>query len=212
MAYGRDGAALLFVLFIVLPLAIYCNLAVIQSERVWSSMQGWQYLLYVLLSLGTLVSFSFSIPEGCFRDLVPWLGRTYIPITLIYLFWSVEISLFILSIRFYANTIIGEISFVTLVSWFLSGFTPMLSISCLGGGFGAVMILFTFPAWLGGCSLLGLTYCLLATSSAPQLAVVLSCLLKVGLLLVAPAKGFLGGRELSQRGGSPSHASPATDE
>jgi hypothetical protein len=178
----------------------YFNLAILQSASVWSSMEGAQYPIFLLLGLGTLISFSYSVPDGHLRRKIPWVGRAYIPPLLIFLFWSVEISLFIWSVRFYANTIAGTANFL---SWFVCGFTPMISVSCLGGGFGAVMIAFTFPAWLFGCTSLGLLYCLIASSGAPQLCVVLSCVLKISLLLVAPGKGFLGGKMLSQRPESP---------
>jgi hypothetical protein len=201
MALGLPEYSLLFVLFIVFPITVLLNWSSLQPN-VWASMQGWQYLLYALLAVGTLVSFSWGIPDSNLRRAIPWLGMMYIPITFVYLFWSMEISLFIWSMRFYASTIAGNGSFW---GWFFCGFTPIVSISCLGGGFGAVMIGFTFPFWIVGCSLLGFLYYALASSGAPQLAVVLSCALKVGLLLVAPANGFLGGEEISQ------HESPSAD-
>ena len=39
----------------------------------------------------------------------------------------------------------GRLSFI---SWFCYGFTPILSLGCLGGGIGALMIVFTLSGWL----------------------------------------------------------------
>ncbi len=173
---------------------VFINLSILQSQAVWDSMHFSKNITFFLLGLGTLITFSYSIPGGYCRRLLPWLGKVYVPITIILLFWSVEVSLWIWSVRFFADTINGHLSFFC---WFFYGFTPILSVSCLGGGFGAVMIAFTFPAWIGGCSILGMVYYYLAAAGEGHLCVACSCALKVGLLLFAPRMGFLGGCVLS---------------
>lgn len=173
---------------------VFINLPMLQSQAVWDSMPFSKIAIFVLLSLSTIITLSYSIPAGFCRRLLPWLGQVYVPFAITSLFWSVEVSLWIWSVRFYSDTINGHLSFI---SWFFYGFTPILSVSCLGGGFGAVMIAFTFPAWIAGCSALGIAYYYLAAAGQGYLCVVGSCALKVGLLLFAPRMGFLGGHVLS---------------
>jgi hypothetical protein len=196
--WSMAGAELFLIGLIpmILFATILSNLSTLQSPAVWDSMYYTKYLIFVLLGLGTLISFSYSIPAGICRRLVPWLGQVYVPLTIIALFWCVEMSLWIWSVRFYADTLDGNISFV---SWFFYGFTPILSIGCLGGGFGAVMIAFTFPAWIVGCSALGMVYYYVAAAGQGHICVAGSCALKVALLLLAPSKGFLGGQMLPKR-------------
>jgi hypothetical protein len=180
---------------------LYINSAELQSPEVWESLNGWKNAIFALLLLGTIVSFSFSIPDNSIRRIIPWLGRIYVPFQIILLFWAVEISLFIWSIRFYSDTINGHLSFI---SWFCYGFTPILSIGCLGGGFGALMIVMTLPGWLMGCSVLGLIYYIMAAKGLAPLCVVMSGGLKIGVVVLATSKGLLGGEILSQGDISPS--------
>jgi hypothetical protein len=62
---------------------------------------------------------------------------------------------------------------------------------------GFVMVMFFAPAFLCGCSVLGWLYASLASHGQAGTAVFISCFLKAGLVLIAPASGFLGGHVIS---------------
>ncbi len=66
------------------------------------------------------------------------------------------------------------------------------------------MKVFTLPGWLMGCSVLGLIYYLMASNGLAQLCVVMSGVLKIGMIVLAPGRGLLGGECLSQNESSPS--------
>jgi hypothetical protein len=169
-------------------LTIFLNLPTLKSQAVWDSMQLWKYPVVFLLGVGTMVTFSYSIPDGRIRRSMGWLGRINIHILYLLYFWAVEISMWIWSLRLYEETINGNLS---LAFWFCYGFTPILSFSCLAFGFGIFIVMNALPGWILGCSALGVTYYYLAAAGLGQLCVLLSCVINVGLLLYAPQKGYL---------------------
>ena len=177
------------------------------SPAVWASLG---YTGYVAASL-VLTSSALAIVLALPRKLRPFGwgmsddNTTFVSLPLVGAFVVWEMSLLSCSLKFYSDSLgLAQPATTPMVLpligaitpwwyWFFHGFTPIMSVATMGGGMGAVMLAFTFPAWVAGCSALGFLYASLASVGYPGVSVLISCLLKTGLVLLAPIQGYLGG-------------------
>lgn len=171
-------------------------LAVLGDSSVWTALGPAQPIISFALFVTLAISLLYTLPSSFpIRQSIPFIGRKFIPFPMVFIFCVVELALFTWSFRLFANHVHGNEPGYWM--WFLHAFTPFISLSMIGGGFGAIMVMTLLPVFGAGCAALGAFYASLVASGNAAAVVLISCLLKVVFVLVVPFSGMLGGHVIS---------------